>query len=54
MDAVIKVDNATAIQGTLEVNVRIVISDTAGQVQDVAAPMANFIGMVTWIAQVCQ
>ena len=47
-------DNATAIQGTMEEIVRIVILDMTGQIQDVAALMANFIGMVTRIAQVCQ
>ena len=54
MNAVIKMDNATAIQGTLEQNVRIVILDTTGQIQDVAALLVNFIGQVTRIAQVCQ
>ena len=43
MYAVINVDNATAIQGTLEENVRIVIPDTTGQIQDVAALLVNFI-----------
>ena len=54
MHAAIKVDNATAIDITMEKSVRIVITDTTGQIQDVAALLVNFIRKVTRIAQVCQ